>query len=111
MLWSLCGEPYPDEAAHGVRAHVAGHKHVATTSRYVHANRRAADRVLDAHHRIPVTIPVAGPESGDDEGGESDVSTEDSGVGHPGLEPGANGLRTQLLRIRNRLYLTISQIA
>ena len=74
MLWLLCGEPYPDEARHGVRAHVA-------------------DRVLDAHHRIPVTIPVTGPESGDDEGGESDVSTEDSGLGHPGLEPGANGLR------------------
>jgi len=32
-------------------------------------------------------------------------------VGHPGLEPGANGLRTQLLRMRNPLYLTISRIA
>jgi len=28
-------------------------------------------------------------------------------VGHPGLEPGANGLRTQLLRMKNPLYLTI----
>ena len=28
-------------------------------------------------------------------------------VGHPGLEPGANGLRTQPVRIRNPLFLTI----
>ena len=74
-------------------AHIAGHKHVTTTAGYVHANKHAADRVLDAHHRIPVTIPVTGPESEGTEEGESDVSSEDSGVGHPGLEPGANGLR------------------
>jgi hypothetical protein len=30
-------------------------------------------------------------------------------VGHPGLEPGANGLRTQRVRMRNPLYLTISR--
>jgi len=31
-------------------------------------------------------------------------------VGHPGLEPGANGLRTQLLRIQNPVFPTILRV-
>jgi hypothetical protein len=99
MLWLLCGEPYPDEAAHGVRAHVAGHKHVTTTSRYVHANRRAAGRVLDAHHRIPVT----GPESGIVKGAKVTFQPISSNVGQifaAGAETRAHQTRQELRIVR-----------
>jgi len=92
-------------------AHIAGHKHVMTTALYCHANWRAADRVLEAHHSFSVPVSVPATESGDEEAGRSDVSSQYSLVGHPGLEPGANGLRTQRLRMRNPLYLTISRTA
>ena len=46
-------------------AHIAGHKRVDTTTKYVHSNREQTRAVLNARPGIPVTIPVTDPKLAD----------------------------------------------
>jgi integrase len=46
-------------------AHIAGHKRVDTTTKYVHSNREQTRAVLNARPGIPVTIPVTDPKWAD----------------------------------------------
>ena len=64
--------------------------------------------MLEAHHEIsvPVPVPTGGSEPGEE--GQSGLSSPYSVAGHPVLEPGANGLRTQRLALNKALFVSDS---
>ena len=83
---------------------LAGHTSIATTQLYAHssdeARRAAMDRVQVPAALGPVPEPPERPRdtSRDTKRNPANAKSAGSLVGHPGLEPGANGLRTQLMR-------------
>ena len=73
--------------------HVAGHKNATTTALYVHNSEAAARRAVD--RRSAILDTQLDTDLGAQGGGHPSVppNLPQSLVGHPGLEPGANGLR------------------
>jgi integrase len=95
---------------------LASHASIATTQLYAHstdeARRAAVEKVQIRAALGPVPDRPKHPRDTyrDTKRRPANAKSAGSLVGHPGLEPGANGLRTQLLRMRNPLFPTIPQV-
>ena len=91
--------------------HIAGHKNATTTALYVHNSEAAARRAVARRAGILDTEVDTGAGQAAEMRPPVRPKFSESLVGHPGLEPGANGLRTHLLRMRKPLFLTIPRNA
>lgn len=78
-------------------SYLVGHKQATTTNGYVHARRsgaRAAIALLDSGHR-PGHEAAEADATAEASKTKAPEKPGPSRLGHPGLEPGANGLRVQ----------------
>ena len=73
--------------------HVAGHKNATTTALYVHNSADAARRVIAQREAYWDTDRDTERNSGRSSAANFPLTLRNQRVGHPGLEPGANGLR------------------
>jgi len=87
--------------------HIAGHKNATTTALYVHNSEAAAQSLAEPEFWTPKWTPrPAKHPIGFNSKQKWQIGSDlPFLVGHPGLEPGANGLRTQRLALHKALFV------